>query len=40
MDEKWNRRYLIPTDSPDYAKWKAKPGAHQGVTVEMKCPTD
>ena len=23
MDEKWNRRYLIPTDSPDYAKWIA-----------------
>lgn len=34
----WTRRYLIPIDSPDYLKWKQKPGAHQGVTVSMKRP--
>lgn len=34
----WTRRYLIPTESPDYAKWKAKPGTHQGSTVSMKRP--
>lgn len=40
MDENGDRRYLIPTDSPDYRKWKAKPRAHQGITVVMKRPTD
>ena len=40
MDENCDRRYLVPIQSPDYLKWKAKPGAHQGVTVEMKSPTD
>lgn len=39
MDKDGNRRYLIPIDSPDYAKWRAKEAAHQGVTVEMKYPT-
>ena len=38
MDPDWTRRYLIPTESPDYAKWKAKPGTHQGSTVSMKRP--
>jgi hypothetical protein len=38
MDADWTRRYLIPIDSPDYAKWKAKPNAHQGVTVTMHRP--
>ena len=40
MDENCDRRYLVPIQSPDYLKWKSKPGAHQGVTVEMKSPTD
>lgn len=34
----WSRRYLIPTDSPDYARWKTQRGAHQGVTVMMLRP--
>lgn len=38
MEADWTRRYLIPTDSPDYAKWKAKPKSHQGKTVMMKRP--
>jgi len=38
MDQDWTRRYLIPIDSPDYAKWKAKPKSHQGKTVMMKRP--
>ncbi|WP_394771333.1 hypothetical protein [Lacisediminihabitans sp.] len=38
MEPDWTRRYLIPTESPDYAKWKAKPGAHQGSSVLMKRP--
>jgi hypothetical protein len=39
MDADWTRRYLIPLESPDYAKWRAKPGAHQGKSVMMKRPT-
>ena len=39
MDENGDRRYLIPTESPDYAKWKAKRGSHQSLSVEMKLPT-
>ncbi|MES2094996.1 MAG: hypothetical protein V4531_14485 [Actinomycetota bacterium] len=38
MAADWTRRYLVPIDSPDYAKWKARPGTHQGVTVTMKRP--
>lgn len=38
MDVDWTRRYLVPTDSPDYKQWKTKPKAHQGVTVSMKRP--
>lgn len=38
MGGDWTRRYLVPTDSPDYARWKAKPHAHQGVTVTMLRP--
>jgi hypothetical protein len=38
MQTDWSRRYTIPTESPDYAKWKVKPGAHPGVTVDMKRP--
>ncbi|MBC7517270.1 MAG: hypothetical protein H7248_00025 [Microbacteriaceae bacterium] len=38
MDADWTRRYLVPIDSPDYAKWKAQPAAHQSVTVMMKRP--
>lgn len=38
MEQDWTRRYLIPIDSPDYAKWRAKPGSHQGKTVTMKRP--
>ncbi len=38
MDQDWTRRYLIPIDSPDYAKWKAKSGSHQGKNVTMKRP--
>ena len=38
MDQDWTRRYLIPMDSPDYTKWKAKSGSHQGKTVTMKRP--
>ena len=38
MASDWTRRYLVPIDSPDYAKWKARPGTHQGVTVSMKRP--
>jgi hypothetical protein len=33
------RRYIIPTDAPGYAKWKAKTGSHQGTTVTMTLPT-
>jgi len=40
MGDDWTRRYLIPTDSPDYATWKAKTGSHQGVTVTMLRPID
>ncbi|GAB3046221.1 hypothetical protein GCM10027052_31090 [Parafrigoribacterium mesophilum] len=40
MTDDWTRRYIIPTDAPDYAKWKAQPGAHQGVTVTMHRPSD
>jgi hypothetical protein len=38
MDADLTRRYLIPTDAPRYAAWKAKAGSHQGVTVMMKAP--
>jgi hypothetical protein len=38
MEQDWTRRYLIPIDSPDYAKWAAKPLSHQGSTVTMKRP--
>jgi len=38
MADNWTRRYLVPIDSPDYAKWKAQPDAHQGVTVAMTRP--
>jgi hypothetical protein len=40
MTDDWTRRYIVPTHSPDYAKWKAQPGAHQGVTVTMHRPND
>ena len=38
MASDWTRRYLVPINSPDYAKWKARPRSHQGVTVTMKRP--
>ena len=38
MEDDWTRRYLMPTNSPDYKKWRAKPNSHQGVTVSMKRP--
>jgi hypothetical protein len=38
MDEKWTRRYLLPTTTAEYAAWKKRPGAHQGGTVMMKHP--
>ncbi len=38
MESDWTRRYLVPIESPDYTRWKARPGAHQGVTVTMKRP--
>ena len=40
IGDDWTRRYLIPTDSPDYERWKAQTGAHQGVTVTMLRPVD
>lgn len=33
------RRYIIPTDAPGYAKWKAAAKSHQGTTVTMMLPT-
>jgi hypothetical protein len=39
MSPDGTRRYLIPLDAPRYSAWKAKAGAHQGVTVAMKLPT-
>jgi len=38
MSADWTRRYLMPLDSPDYKKWSAVSGHHQGVTVSMKRP--
>jgi hypothetical protein len=40
MTDDWTRRYIIPTESPDYRRWKARPGAHQGVTVTMHRPDE
>jgi hypothetical protein len=40
MTDDWTRRYLVPPDSPDYKRWKAKPGTHQGVTVTMQRPNE
>jgi hypothetical protein len=40
MTDDLTRRYLIPIDSPDYARWKAQPNAAQGLTVMMKAPKD
>ena len=39
MAENGTRRYLIPTNAPGYAKWKAQEGAHQGTTVTMELPS-
>jgi hypothetical protein len=38
MQSNWTRAYFVPVNAPDYLKWKAKPGFHQGVTVRMKRP--
>jgi hypothetical protein len=38
MDEKWTRRYLLPTSTAEYAKWKHQPRAHQGDTVVIRHP--
>jgi len=38
MADDLTRRYLIPIDSQDYAKWKTQPKAPQGLTVMMKAP--
>lgn len=40
MADDLTRRYLIPINSPDYAKWKTQPKAPQGQTVMMKAPHD
>ncbi|MCY7287250.1 MAG: hypothetical protein LH624_03115 [Cryobacterium sp.] len=39
MSADGTRRYIIPTDAPDYYLWKAQPLAHQGQSVLMKLPT-
>jgi hypothetical protein len=38
MDADWTRRYLLPIESKEYAKWRTRPGTHQGQTVMMKRP--
>jgi hypothetical protein len=38
MDDDWTRRYLLPTETKEYAKWRTRPGTHQGQTVTMKRP--
>ena len=39
MDTDWTRRYLLPTGTTEYAKWKTRPNVHQGQTVMMKRPS-
>jgi hypothetical protein len=38
MDDDWTRRYLLPTETKEYAMWRTRPGTHQGQTVMMKRP--
>jgi hypothetical protein len=39
MDDDWTRRYLLPTHTAEYKKWRTRPNAHQGQTLMMKRPT-
>jgi hypothetical protein len=38
MAADWTRRYLLPTETKEYASWKLRPKSHQGQTVMMKRP--
>ncbi len=40
MEDDWTRRYLLPTGTAEYAKWKTRPNVHQGQTVMMKRPPE